>query len=72
VILTQGRGTLGKLAVETPNMIRYGEMTMDEVFVSAAAAQASLRITNASREQNLVMLKHFGPGNPDAAPLIKK
>ena len=72
VILTQGRGTMGKLTVETPNMIRFGEMTMDEVFVSAAAAQASLRITNASREQNLVMLKHFGPGNPDAAPLIKK
>jgi hypothetical protein len=72
VILTQGRGTMGKLTVETPNMIRFGEMTMDEVFVSAPAAQASLRITNASREQNLVMLKHFGPGNPDAAPLIKK
>ena len=72
VILTQGRGTLGKLTVETPNMIRFGVMTMDEVFVSAAAAKASLRITNASREQNLVMLKHFGPNNPDAAPLIKK
>ncbi len=72
VILTQGRGTLGKLTVETPNMIRFGEMTMDEVFVSAPAAKASLRITNTSREQNLVMLKHFGPGNPDAAPLIKK
>ena len=72
VILTQGRGTLGKLTVETPNMIRFGEMTMDEVFVSAPAATAGLRITNTSREQNLVMLKHFGPGNPDAAPLIKK
>jgi len=53
-------------------MIRFGEMTMDEVFVSAPAATAGLRITNTSREQNLVMLKHFGPGNPDAAPLIKK
>ncbi|MGD0579207.1 MAG: hypothetical protein ABSC08_09800, partial [Bryobacteraceae bacterium] len=72
VILTQVRGTQGKLIVETPSLIRYGEMTMDEVFVSAAAAKAGLRIANTSREENLVMLKHFGPNNPEAAPLIKK
>jgi len=71
VILTQGRGRLGKLDVETPTMIRFGEMTKDEVFVSAAAAQAGLRITNTSDKENLVLLKHFGPGNPDAAPLTK-
>jgi hypothetical protein len=72
VILTQGRGTLGKLDVETPSMIRFGELTKDEVFVSAAAAKAGLKITNTSDKENLVMLKHFGPENPDAAPLITK
>ena len=72
VILTQGRGTLGKLAMETPSLIRFGEMTMDEVFVSAAAAAAGVKITNTSDKENLVMLKHFGPGNPAAAPLIKR
>ncbi len=70
VILTQGRGRLAKLDVETPSMIRFGEMTKDEVFVSAQAAQAGLKIANTSDQENLVMLKHFGPGNPDAAPLI--
>ena len=35
-----------------------------------AAAQAGVKITNGSDKENLVMLKHFGPGNPDAAALI--
>jgi hypothetical protein len=72
VILTQGRGTLGIHTVETPSLIRFGEMTMDEVFVTAPAAKAGVKITNTSDKENLVMLKHFGPGNPDAAPLIKR
>jgi hypothetical protein len=70
VILTQGHGTMGRLDVETPTMIRFGEMTRDEVFVTAAAAGAGVKITNTSDRENLVMLKHFGPGNPDAAPLV--
>ena len=69
-ILTQGRGRLGMFEVETPTMIRFGEMTKDEVFVSAAAAKAGVKITNGSDKENLVILKHFGPGNPDAAALI--
>jgi hypothetical protein len=72
VILTQGHGAMGPHEVETPSMIRYGEMTRDEVFVTAAAAQAGVRITNSSEKENLVMLKHFGPGNPDAARLITR
>ena len=72
VILTQGRGTLGKHAVETPSLIRFGEMTMDEVFVSAPAAAAGVKIANTSDKENLVMLKHFGPGNPDSKPLINR
>lgn len=71
VILTQGFGTMGKLDVETPSLIRFGEMTKDEVFVTAAAAAAGVRVTNRSDSENLVMLKHFGPANPDAAPLIR-
>ena len=34
LILTQGRGRMGNLDVETPSMIRFGEMTADELFVS--------------------------------------
>ena len=49
-------------------MIRYGQMTEDELFVTAAAAQRGIRIDNRSESDPLVMLKHFGPGNPDAEP----
>ena len=52
-------------------MIRYGEMTADELFVSIEAATAGVSVTNTSAYENLVMLKHFGPGNPDAAQLIR-
>ena len=71
VILTQGHGTFGKLAVSTPAMIRFGQMTEDEVFVTADAAKAGIRVENLSETDPLVMLKHFGPGNPDAEPLKK-
>jgi len=70
-ILTQGRGRLGVLEVETPTMIRFGQMTADEVFVAAAAASAGVTISNTSTSENLVMLKHFGPANPEAARLIR-
>lgn len=70
VIVVQGIGSLGSVDVETPSLIRFGEMTKDEVFVSASAATEGITITNRSDSENLVMLKHFGPGNPDAAGFI--
>ena len=36
-----------------------------------AAAGEGVRITNASQHEKLVMLKHFGPDNPDARPLVR-
>jgi hypothetical protein len=69
LILTQGYGTFGGTAVSTPSMIRFGELTEDELFVTASAAKEGVRIVNPSATEPLVMLKHFGPGNPDAEPL---
>jgi hypothetical protein len=69
LILTQGHGAFGTLTVSTPAMIRYGQPTEDELFVTAAAAQAGVRVENRSDTDPLVILKHFGPGNPDAEPL---
>jgi hypothetical protein len=66
LILTQGYGMLGVHEVETPSLIRYGQMTKDELFVSAAAAAEGVKIVNRSDSENLVLLKHFGPGNPQA------
>ena len=71
LIVVQGWGAVGAMDVETPSLIRYGQMTKDELFVTAAAAQRGVVVTNRSDKENLVMLKHFGPGNPDAKGLRK-
>ena len=71
IITVQGYGSLGRLEVETPSMIRFGQMTKDEFFVTACAATGGVAITNRSDRENLVMLKHFGPRNPDAPSVAK-
>ncbi len=71
LIVVQGWGSVGRLDVETPSLIRYGQMTKDELFVTAEAAARGVVVVNRSDKEDLVMLKHFGPGNPDAASLIK-
>jgi hypothetical protein len=65
MIMMQGHGTMGVWDIETPTMIRYGQLTHDEYFVSEAAAQEGVKITNPSKSDPIVMLKHFGPKNPD-------
>ncbi len=60
-IVIQGKGTMGVHEVESPAMIRFGQMTQDEVFVTAEAAAAGVKLTNPSDTDPLVMLKHFGP-----------
>jgi len=72
IIMTQGYGTFGTLKVSTPAMIRFGQMTEDEIFISADRARQGVRIDNLSETDPLVILKHFGPGNPDNEPLRKK
>jgi len=64
-ITMQGHGTLGVWDIETPAMIRYGQLTHDEYFVSEKAAKKGVKITNPSKSDPIVLLKHFGPGNPD-------
>ena len=65
MIMMQGHGTMGIWNVETPSMIRFGQLTNDEFFVSEAAAKEGVKITNPSPSDPIVMLKHFGPQNPD-------
>lgn len=66
LIVVQGHGTIGNFDVESPTMIKYGELTNDELFVTIGAAKDGVKIKNESSAENLVILKHFGPGNPDA------
>ena len=65
LIMMQGHGKMGVWDIETPAMIRYGQLTNDEFFVSEKAAIEGVKITNLSSTDPIVMLKHFGPENPD-------
>lgn len=65
LIMMQGHGKMGVWDIETPTMIRYGQLTNDEFFVSEKAAREGVTIVNPSTTDPIVMLKHFGPGNPD-------
>jgi hypothetical protein len=71
LIVVQGWGSVGSMQVETPSLIRFGVMTKDELFVSAHADGAGVTVVNRSDKENLVMLKHFGPGNPDSARFVQ-
>ena len=65
MIMLQGHGKMGKWNIETPVLIRYGQLTNDEFFVSYPAAKEGVVIHNPSTRDPLVMLKHFA-ANPDA------
>lgn len=68
-ITTQGRGTMGKLAIESPNMIRFGEEPDDEIFITATAATKGVEIVNAGSEP-LVGLRYFGPNAHPSVPMV--
>jgi hypothetical protein len=66
LITVQGSGRIGKFALQTPAMIRFGELTEDEVFVSHDAAREGVVFENTGSEP-LVTLRYFGPDtNPEA------
>lgn len=64
-VLIQGYGICDQWRIETPTLIRFGELTNDEFFVTEKAAREGVKITNSSVTEPLVILKHFGPDNPD-------
>ena len=65
LIMMQGHGKMGVWEIDTPALIRYGQLTNDEFFVSEQAAIDGVTITNRSTTDPIVMLKHFGPENPE-------
>jgi len=62
LIVLQGHGKLGVWNMESPALIRYGQLTNDEFFVSEETARAGVVISNPSSSDPIVMLKHFGKG----------
>lgn len=64
MILLQGHGAMDEWEIETPALIRYGELTNDEFFVTKSAAEKGVKIVNRSKTEPIVMLKHFAE-NPE-------
>lgn len=68
-ITVQGRGRIGKLALQTPAMIRFGEPTEDEVFITHEAATTGVEVENLGSEP-LVGLRYFGPDTHARLPNV--
>lgn len=64
-IIIQGHGRFGVYEAEASVMLRFGQASNDEYFVSEEAAKNGVTITNKSKFQPMVILKHFGPNHPD-------
>ena len=67
LIVVQGSGTIGALDVDSPNFIRFGEVTKDEVFVTAKRAGEGVSFKNTGSEP-FVSLRYFGPDTHASFP----
>jgi len=70
MVVLQGHGKIEGLSMESPTMIKFGQLTDDEFFITYQRAKEGVTIRNDSSEEELVILKHFGPGNIEA-PIIE-
>ena len=67
LITVQGKGRMNKLNLDCPKLIRFTELTEDEVFCTETAAKAGVVFENTSAVEPLVVLRYFGPEvNPNA------
>jgi hypothetical protein len=61
----QGHGKIGRLGhVETPALIRYGQLTNDEFFITEKAALEGVTIVNSVVDRPDRHAKTFRPGQP--------
>ena len=63
-IFVQGHGKFGVYDAEAPTLLHFGQQSSDEFFVSEQASVKGITITNTSKVEPLVVLKHFGPNCP--------
>jgi hypothetical protein len=61
LITVQGNGRMNKLDIDSPKMIRFHELTDDEVFCTESAAKEGVTFENTSKVEPLVTLRYFGP-----------
>lgn len=61
LVCVQGVGTINGEPIASATSIRFGALTDDEWFCSAAGAGRGVTFANASRTEPLVTLRYFGP-----------
>jgi len=67
LITVQGKGRMNNLALDCPKLIRFHDITEDEVFCTEDAAKEGVTFENTSDTEQLVVLRYFGPEvHPDA------
>lgn len=59
LLCIQGFGTINGQELSSPSMIRFGELTNDEYFVTEPASKAGVEFRNLSTTEPLVILRHF-------------
>jgi hypothetical protein len=70
LICVQGVGRINGQTLNSPKMIRFGELTDDEYFCTESGARAGVRFENLSTTEPLVVLRYFGPEVNAEAPAV--
>ena len=63
-LVVQGHGTFGVFECEAPGVLRFGEISGDEFFVSEDAAKKGIVVENTSNYEPLIILQNFANNNP--------
>lgn len=64
-LLVQGHGSFGGMECEAPQMLRFGQFSADEFFVSEESAIKGIEIVNESNYEPLVILQNFANNNKE-------
>ena len=70
-IFIQGHGKFGVFDAESPTLLHFGQQSSDEFFVSEKRATEGIVVTNTSKVEPLVLLKHFGPNCPGVPQMVE-
>lgn len=69
-LMVQGHGAFGGFACEAPGVLRFGQLSGDEFFVSEKAAKSGIVIRNNSACEPLVILQNFANNNPSVPETV--
>lgn len=69
-LVVQGHGAFGTFECEAPELVRYGDITGDEYFVSEQAAKKGVKLKNTSTYQPLVILQNFANNNVEVPKTV--